>query len=507
MTEEKETDPYTKAKEVEQRLFNDKDIREILTYNKLFLGEFIRHNFALILRELLTEKQGNFFLSDLRFSLFWFSLRTRDRIFRFFRKSTLRFNPKTKSKEKKIVIIVNAITHVTTMVLVIEKLKEKGVGFLIIANSNGAQKKLAEYGLKHVAFGSYINSEIMKKVKKRKKFLKNKFEEIENKKSLEKITGLTLPWISIKNKFLSLIFWTIQEVEMLNYLIEEEKPSLIVVLNELEMFGRIVVGVAKSKEIPTLYIQHGAISRHPSYLPVFADKMATWGPQTKELLVELGSDHSRIEVTGCPAYDRLLNWKVNERIYQILNLDKDKGIVVLATQPSGFEVKKEHSIRVIRGVISAMKNFPDKQLVLKLHPDEYGFMHERIIREMNAKNVRICKHRLVSYKLNIFDVLKISDLLITQFSTTAIEAIILDKPVITINLTGKPDVMPYAKSGAAIGVYKEEDIEKVIDDALNNKKVRDKLAENRKKFVYDFNFKNDGKASERVVDLIENMIK
>jgi CDP-glycerol glycerophosphotransferase (TagB/SpsB family) len=45
--------------------------------------------------------------------------------------------------------------------------------------------------------------------------------------------------------------------------------------------------------------------------------------------------------------------------------------------------------------------------------------------------------------------------MITAYSTTAIEAMILKKPVVIVNLSGEKDQMPYVRSGASVGVYKK----------------------------------------------------
>ena len=97
--------------------------------------------------------------------------------------------------------------------------------------------------------------------------------------------------------------------------------------------------------------------------------------------------------------------------------------------------------------------------------------------------------------------------MLTINSTAAIEAIILDKPVIVVNLTGEVDIMPYAQSGAALGVYKEEELVSAINDALNDKNTIRQLKEARKMFESEHAYKVDGKSTERVVELIERIIE
>ena len=67
------------------------------------------------------------------------------------------------------------------------------------------------------------------------------------------------------------------------------------------------------------------------------------------------------------------------------------------------------------------------------------------------------------------------------------------------NLTKEKDPIPYVESGAAIGAYKPEEIRNAIVGAKHNKKT--------KKFVMDWAYKSDGKATERVMELIKSLRK
>jgi CDP-glycerol glycerophosphotransferase (TagB/SpsB family) len=89
-------------------------------------------------------------------------------------------------------------------------------------------------------------------------------------------------------------------------------------------------------------------------------------------------------------------------------------------------------------------------------------------------------------------------------STVGLEAMLLDKPVITFDPIGTMN--PYAETDAVIGVRKENDLVAAIKGALYDPEVRRKLSEARRKFVYEYAYLQDGKASQRVANLIEKMI-
>jgi len=91
----------------------------------------------------------------------------------------------------------------------------------------------------------------------------------------------------------------------------------------------------------------------------------------------------------------------------------------------------------------------------------------------------------------------------TKTSTTAMEAVAVNKPVIILNLSGEADVVDYVEQGVALGVYKEEDLKIAVEKLL----ISDlELAGNREQYIRKYLYKIDGKAAERVASVIERII-
>ena len=59
------------------------------------------------------------------------------------------------------------------------------------------------------------------------------------------------------------------------------------------------------------------------------------------------------------------------------------------------------------------------------------------------------------------------------------------------------------KEGVALGVYKETDLVAAIAQLLKNPS---ELAKHREEYIEKYLYKIDGKATERVIDLINEMI-
>jgi len=298
-------------------------------------------------------------------------------------------------------------------------------------------------------------------------------------------------------------------IELTDSMIYEESPDIIVLFDDVTPVNRTIASVTKNHHIPTLVILRGVTALDMGGLhviPTIADKQAVWGSISKEWFITRGVEPEKLVITGYPRYDALAKKKMKlrarEKVILDLNIEPSKGIIMLATQPYvGFSAHNSPRMNelLLRGVLSAMKEFPDKQLIIKLHPAEDNSLAKGVTEEMRLDP--IITHRYLN------EILIMSDLVLVVNSGVGLEAMILDKPVIAINLTGQPDLVPYASSGAAIGVYREEDIAPAMRDALYNEDVRQRLAVNRKKFVYDYAYKQDGEASKRVAQLIRNMIE
>lgn len=278
-------------------------------------------------------------------------------------------------------------------------------------------------------------------------------------------------------------------------------PDILLVLTDSVPPCRIAAMVAKKSEIPSLLLLHsGIISPHYEYSEFVVDKIAVTGNFAKQILIEKGVDEHKIVVTGRPIYDLLIQAKKlfdKDEICNRLGLDPTKKIIVYTTENLPVNETK----RLICLIGKTVKHLPEAQLVIKVHPSEFGLsLYKETIKDIGI-------NALIVRDANIFKILYISDIVITGFSSTALDAMVLGKPVITINLTGFKDPVPYVQSNAAIGVYYEKDLLKAIKMGLYDTAIIKKLTDARNRFIYDHAYKLDGKSTMRVAELIEQMVK
>jgi CDP-glycerol glycerophosphotransferase (TagB/SpsB family) len=207
----------------------------------------------------------------------------------------------------------------------------------------------------------------------------------------------------------------------------------------------------------------------------------------------------RIAVTGNPAFDRLAQGVEPERVERVrrsLKLEAGRPLLLVTTQNDSFAASR----RQIEAVVAAAREFPALQIVVKLHPADAFAPYQRLQRELEGVDLHLTQHS------DLAALLALSDLLVTRFSTTALEAMLQGKPVIVLNFSGQPDPLPYVERGAALGVRDPSALPAAIRAVLEDEPTRRRLREGMARFVRDYAYRLDGRAGERVLALMEEMM-
>jgi len=424
----------------------------------------------------------------------------------------------TVSKNKKVLFVLYSRNHVNTTMPIIKELKTSGKEVKIIGLNVGSDQKkfqrLKEEKQPFTNLEAYITRGISSKAKKSKREFSKQWRSLKNdprfKEQLE-YDNVSI-WEIAKDKFeyfFSIHFVDIvRYIETMKHVCEIEQPDIIII-SELGLIpiGKAAIEVGNLKDVLTLGIQQGfwpdialfeTISSDEDPIP--PKRIAVYGDFTKRVLVKRGGNAEKIVVTGDPKLDNLAKADVlynRDEVCDILKIDSRKHVLVLATNPIGGRDNEE----LLKGVFAAIKDVPNAQLVVKPHPAEDESFHKGIAKQMGMSKVIITKD------IDLHALLYACDVLLVVHSTVALEAMRLEKPVISINLTNIVNHINYAGSGAAIGVSRQEDIAPAIMKVLEDKTARNELVERERNYVFDQLYKNDGKATKRVVGLIEAMLE
>lgn len=291
-------------------------------------------------------------------------------------------------------------------------------------------------------------------------------------------------------------------INMLDGLTRKKKIKIAVLRNDVKEMERTIILSLRLQKIPSLVIQHGIMAEPNGHNALLADKFAAWGKAALDWYGRYENLLDRFEITGNPRFDCILNWRpgiTREDLRRRLTLKEDRGIILFVTQQiskfSSFWTDDLFWVMADR-LLEAMRLFPDKQLVIKADPYEDLTPYlERISAKRNNNAVAI-------RDIDIYTLIYFSELIIIQDSTAGLEAMFFDKPLISVNLTKRQDRVAYARKGAAIGVYEAADLASAISRALSDRETIEAMRSARKVFIDEYAYKTDGRAAERLMNLI-----
>jgi glycosyltransferase involved in cell wall biosynthesis len=284
---------------------------------------------------------------------------------------------------------------------------------------------------------------------------------------------------------------------LLRALVEREDVRSIVVASDFHHMGRLSALVGAQMDVPSVVVQHGATMEIDAFGPVIATRMAVWGDISRRWLIDHGAQANRLVVTGPPQFDQLTQRKKTEQlrnsVCRRLGLDPDRVILTLAViQLAGREM--------VEMALEAMGALRDFQLVVKLHPgerDEARLMD--LVTGLGLPNAIAVKH------FDIYDLLEISDIVIVWQSTVGLEALILGKPLIAFRFD-MPAPVPFAEYGAAVQVRSAEELVDAVRRVSTDKELRAALMQGRDSFVRSYIGEADGRATDRVIELIDKLV-
>jgi hypothetical protein len=287
----------------------------------------------------------------------------------------------------------------------------------------------------------------------------------------------------------------------LKNLFEAKKPKVIV-SNDDCMYTRPLSKYASSMKFLVLQsarmVEYGEACRNlifqePGLLP---DYFLASGNIFGEIK-ERWHIAERVIVTGLPRYDILSHVHdvySRQEFLDRYNLNVSNKIVYWSTQC--HVLSQEENASNFRAIFGAMKSLVGVSLVIKQHPSEPERFTEEIIRQIKDYGINAI---LTAKDSDTYEQLFICDLMITRHSTTAMEAVALSKPVIILNLSGKPDPVEYVQEGVAIGIYNSDDLCPAIKTVLADDS---EMSAQRKRYIEKYLYKIDGQSTQRVIDII-----
>jgi len=303
--------------------------------------------------------------------------------------------------------------------------------------------------------------------------------------------------------------WAIRSVAEMREALAFFEPQAACLYAESSGWGRAALLACRAAAVPTVAIQHGIV--YPKYFsyrhdPDEAgcprpDRTAVFGEAARRQLVTLGGyPPDALVTTGSPRFDDLLRaartWDRGE-VRRSLGVAGHERLIVVASRFRAIR-DTHHSIgSAFASLVRAIEGLPDTRAIVKPHPAESPDAYASALREAGARSVT-----LVDPKLDLMHLLHASDALVTVESLSAVEALVLGRPVLVLNMpTHLADLV---EAGAALGVPAGADPGPALRDALAPGPVREALDRARESYLSELAMGVDGGATARIVALLRD---
>ena len=340
--------------------------------------------------------------------------------------------------------------------------------------------------------------------------LKNKLKKLWNSKSLLNelfsFNSLTF-WPDLENSFINIcnerFLESISQILLFKEFLSRTNISTILLWAEPSPEEQELIGLAKSKKINIVFLQHAMAGMEDAFKPQGnlvshlahdsqCDKLAVWGEPAKKYGLTYNSTKN-IFVTGSPRHDKFFNHN---------NFSQKKYVLFATTKPNPLFSKTlttdsiSNFLSFITETCTIFSNLPQKNLILKPHPTPVNTFDVVKIAEKIDSNISI------TYDSNVLKLLQNCEFLITtNNSTIALEAMMLNKPVISLQTESLALTENVVKYNALLSVSNKEDIKKSVETLFYDKKFKEELLKNAKNYLDDF-FSNQGTSSKFLTQLI-----
>lgn len=290
--------------------------------------------------------------------------------------------------------------------------------------------------------------------------------------------------------------------------------AAVVIGNDFTPFERLLIEQARASGTITVLLQDGVIAldgdqagggaRSASMLVRVAKQLLTvagfpfepkpygaggcdvicvYGASTKRALVARGAPADTIHVTGQPRYDAL-------------EPKRTPTLILVTTQPFsryGLATPARETQTFAAMIDAALNDGGGRPVVVKLHPDtdDAGALQERFRSRVRFEQTS-----------PIESLYQHAAALVTLSSTTALEAMLFDIPVVVVDVPGFPTTLPYLDSGAVVPARSLEEIGGAIRAALTG----GVSPQARASFLNEHLAPLDGHAAVRVADAVRRLV-
>lgn len=300
--------------------------------------------------------------------------------------------------------------------------------------------------------------------------------------------------------------WAIRSYEEMAGVLRAVQPAVVSLYAESSGWGRAALAASRAAGVPAVAVQHGIV--YPNYYSYVhdhdegdcprPDRTAVFGEATRALLMEMGHYAAdELVVTGSPRLDELQEsaraWD-GAATRAALGVSAGEPLVVVASRYRGIRATHQSIGSALPALLAALETLGVNALI-KPHPAESDADYLKVLSEAGARRARV-----LPAATDLLRLLHAADALVTVESLAAVEAIVLDRPVVVLNTPTNLRAM--VDAGVALGVPVGADPTETLRRALFDEATRAALRAARERYRPRVAFGTDGGATARIVALL-----
>lgn len=385
-----------------------------------------------------------------------------------------------------IYIWVGDISHLKQTIGIAERLNQLGKKTVFLTSKQSLVKTISLSKIKTL----YIPLPVPKKANQKKttsfkKAIKEIKPEVFHSNDIEKIAKCYTYWSIYSN----------QLYRFYGQFLKRHRPGCMIIGYDVLMEGRAITLACKNLKIKTFMVQHGSVAMVNGIFSTHEiDEYLIFGNATKKIL-EASHCKAKLTITGAPYLDNLVEFQKAPSIIET----RIKTILIAFSGP-GHLTSVSHHKQTIKLIADVVKELSHIKFIIKLHKKDNANYYYDLNQYPNV-NFNIDN----THSTDIFNWLKQCNLLITTASTVAYEAMLMNIPVVTIDLTGEYKEIAYVKEGAVIYTTNKESLINAIQ-GLSIQANLHQIIQNSKKHLESCYGQIDGNATDRCVAIISDYI-
>lgn len=215
---------------------------------------------------------------------------------------------------------------------------------------------------------------------------------------------------------------TVRYYEICKKVFAKAIPSIVIFGDDASLRPRAAIAACKKLNIPSMLVQHGIIAAKEFYYPT-SDYMSVWGEHSRDVLIENGTAAAKLRITGSCAFS-IPKEPTSE------NRSQRKILIITNPQPIGFNRNPiPDVIKLVSEVSNVLENH-QMEIVVKVHPVEDPQAYRTNLEKAGVVAT-------VQSRCDLDSLIRDSLVVITTYSTVAIQAVLNCTPVICL-----PSVFP-----------------------------------------------------------------